>query len=243
MYIINKKMLNLTPFTTEKLHILDNCMPGYYNFVKQDTEITDNIITNKNHPKYECSNIRDKYIFFEKWLKSLLKKLKNTNPSIYFLCKWKYYSIVKLKNNEDIELFIKRMINKENEIVADHFLKNIGLSQIKIEGAKLRIDQFTDEEYYFPIIVENINNYQNIIDQREIIGNQEIVVNSYSIYCTGLRIYDFIFSIENLSIENLNIDNTNQNHEIKIIKKGINILKKYIQRTCKIRSTRNIHLL
>jgi len=236
-------MLKLTPFTTEKLHILDNCMPGYYNFLQQNKERIDNIITNKYHPKYNSLNIRDKYIFFEKWLKSLLKKLKNTNPSIYLLCKWKYYSIVKLKNNKDIELFIKRMINKEDKSVSEHFLKHVALSQFKIEGAKLRIDQFTNEEYYFPIIVENINNYQNIIDQRDIIGNQEFVVNSYSIYATGLKIHDFIFSIENLSIENLKIDDTNQNHEIKIIKKGINILKKYIQRTCKIRSTRNIHLL
>lgn len=239
----NKKLNKLTAFTKEKLEILDTYMPGHYNFIKQNQERIDNIITNKNHPKYNCLNITDKYTFFGKWLKSFFKKLKTTNPSMYFLVKWKHYSVIKLKSNEDLELFIRHMVEKESVVVSEQFFKNIALSEFNLEGAEITTDEFTNEEHYYPIIVTTFNNYQNMINQTEIVDDVEIVINAYSIYATGLRRSNFLFSIENLNIENLSSDETNQNCQIEIIRKGINILKEYIKRTCKIRSIRNIHKL
>lgn len=232
-------MNNLKAFGKDKLEILDIYMPGEYDFIKQDQEKINDIITNKDHPKYSCSNIIEKYTYFEKWLKSFFKRFKNTNPSMYFMFKWKHYSIIKIKNNEDLESFIKHMLETEELVVSERFLKNIALSQFKIEGAEILTDEITNEEYYFPTIVTTFNNYQNIIDQREIDDDEEYTANAYSIYTTGLRQNNFIFSIENLNIENLKSD---QKCEIETMRKGINILKEHIKRTCNIRRIR-IHKL
>jgi len=230
-------MNNLKAFGKEKLEILDTYMLGKYNFMKQDQEKINDIITNTHHPKYSCSNIIEKYTYFEKWLKSFFKRFKNTNPSMYFMFKWKHYSIIKIKNNEDLESFIKHMLETEELVVSERFLKNIALSQFELEGAEILTDENTNEEYYFPMIIATFNNYQNII--REINDDEDVTANIYSIFATGLRQNNFIFSIENLNIENLKSD---QKCEIETMKKGINILKEHIKRTCNIRRIR-IHKL
>ncbi len=229
-------MNNLKAFGKDKLEILDTYMPGEYDFIKQDQEKVNDIITNTDHPKYNCSNIIEKYTYFEKWLKSFFKRFKNTNPSMYFMFKWKHYSIVKIKNNEDLESFIKHMLETEELVVSERFLKNIALSQFELEGAEIITDEITNEEYYFPMIVATLNNYQNIIELND---DEDGTVNIYSIFATGLRQNNFIFSIENLNIENLKSD---QKCEIETMKKGINILKEHIKRTCNIRRIR-IHKL
>lgn len=233
-------MNNLKAFGKDKLEILDIYMLGEYDFIKQDQEKINDIITNKDHPKYSCSNIIEKYTYFEKWLKSFFKRFKNTNPSMYFMFKWKHYSIIKIKNNEDLESFIKHMLETEELVVSERFLKNIALSQFELEGAEILTDENTNEEYYFPMIIATFNNYQNII--KEINDDEDVTVNIYSIFATGLRQNNFIFSIENLNVENLKLEETDQKCEIETMRKGINILKEHIKRTCNIRRIR-IHKL
>jgi len=228
----------LTPYTKDQLEKLDRHVYQNPNFIEQQQDKIENIPTHKNHPKFICANIEEKYDFLEKWLKSFLNKFQDNNPDMYIQVKWKtglqgpQGQGIKIRNNQHIEVNFKERILEGRTTVSKLFLKFIAQGRVSIEGGQFDgIVPVTGEDQYMPIlVVNNFDDYRNIINESFSQGDEDFVVTHYNI--------DIFIpsSPQSFSIKYLNIDNIE--NDINIIKNGINVLKNQIGRTCSIRSSR-----
>ena len=227
--VLNTK--TLTPYTKYKLEKLDRHVYQSPNFIEQQQEKIDNNPTHKNHPKFMCGTIEEKYEFLGKWLKSFLNKFQANNPDMNIYVEWKdsQDNGIKITNNQHIQVFKKRILERTS--VAKLFLKFIAQGKVSMEGGQF---DGTDngEDVYMPIYVVNNFDYSNgfleLLNATLRDGEEDFEVTHYSIYIPG--------SPHRFSINYLNIDNIE--NDIHIIKQGINVLKNQIGRTCSIRSTR-----
>jgi len=227
-------MENVTPFSTTQLRILDNTMPGSWNFEELEKEKKKNTPLNKTHPKYIWNDIKERLNFLEKWIRFVLNTFRPNNPNITIEIKARdpilFFPInIKIFDENTLSDAIESLFEWDNTngtLIIKRWFKKIVKSRVTLHGGRfvmpnnnpgnqpanvnllLYVPPYHWEELItHPIHSLNLNNYNLLLSE----GNSSWPEN------------------DSISILGLNINNMGE--QLPEIIEGINVLKKFFART------------